>query len=90
MWEDIGITGGRRQGRGWNENKKRGKVQLYINYPELPGGIHVSHHICNRRMALSGINGRRGPWSCEGSMPQYRGIRELESRSGWVSGGIPS
>ena len=20
------------------------------------------------------INGRRGPWSCEGSMPQYRGM----------------
>jgi hypothetical protein len=23
-------------------------------------------------MALSVINGRRGPWFCEGSMPQYR------------------
>jgi hypothetical protein len=20
------------------------------------------------------INGRRGPWSCEGSMPQYKGM----------------
>jgi hypothetical protein len=25
-------------------------------------------------MALLLINGRRGPWSCEGSMPQYRGM----------------
>jgi hypothetical protein len=27
-------------------------------------------------------NGRRGPWSCEGSMPQYRGMPGLGS--GWV------
>jgi len=25
-------------------------------------------------MALSGIIGRRDLWSCEGSMPQYRGM----------------
>jgi hypothetical protein len=25
-------------------------------------------------MALLVINGRRGPWSCEGFMPQYRGM----------------
>jgi hypothetical protein len=25
-------------------------------------------------MAYSVINGKRGPWSCEGSMPQYRGM----------------
>jgi hypothetical protein len=25
-------------------------------------------------MAKSIINGRRGPWSCEGSMPQYMGM----------------
>jgi hypothetical protein len=24
--------------------------------------------------ALSGINGREGPWSCEDLMPQYRGM----------------
>jgi hypothetical protein len=35
-------------------------------------------------MAYSVINGRKGPWSCEGSMPQYRGIPGLGSRSGWV------
>jgi hypothetical protein len=27
-----------------------------------------------QRMTLLGINGRRGPWSCEGSMPQHRGM----------------
>ena len=25
-------------------------------------------------MALSGINGRGGPWFCEGLMPQHRGM----------------
>jgi hypothetical protein len=30
------------------------------------------------------INDRRGPWSCEGSMPQYRGMPGEGSRCGWV------
>ena len=29
-------------------------------------------------------NGRRGPWFCEGLMPQCRGMPEPGSRSGWV------
>ena len=29
-------------------------------------------------------NGRRGPWSCEGSMPQYSGMPGLGNRSGWI------
>jgi hypothetical protein len=33
-----------------------------------------------QRMALPGISVRRGPWSCEGSMPQCRGIREWGGR----------
>jgi hypothetical protein len=28
--------------------------------------------------------GRRGPWSCEGSMPQYRGLSGPGRGSGWV------
>jgi hypothetical protein len=35
-------------------------------------------------MALLDINGRNGPWSCEGSMPQCRGMPGPGSRSGWV------
>jgi hypothetical protein len=35
-------------------------------------------------MVLSDINERRGPWFCEGSMPQYRGTPGQGSRSGWV------
>jgi hypothetical protein len=35
-------------------------------------------------MAKSVINGRIGPWSCEGSMPQYRGIPGPGSGSEWV------
>ena len=31
-----------------------------------------------------GISERGDPWSCEGSMPQYRGMPVQESRSGWV------
>ena len=30
------------------------------------------------------INGRRGPWSCEGSMLQCRGLPGPGSRCGWV------
>jgi hypothetical protein len=30
------------------------------------------------------ISGRRGPWSYEGSMPQYRGMPGPGSGSGWV------
>jgi hypothetical protein len=30
------------------------------------------------------INGRKGPWSCEGSMPQCRGMPGPGSGSGWV------
>ena len=33
---------------------------------------------------MLGINESRGPWSCEGSMPQHRGVPGPESRSGWV------
>jgi hypothetical protein len=28
--------------------------------------------------------GRRGPWYCEDSMPQYKGLPGSESKSGWV------
>jgi hypothetical protein len=30
------------------------------------------------------INGRRDPWSCKGSMPQYRGMPGSGSRRAWV------
>jgi hypothetical protein len=33
---------------------------------------------------LIGHQWRRGTWSCEGFMPQYRGMPGPESRSGWV------
>jgi hypothetical protein len=33
---------------------------------------------------LVGISGRKGPWSCEGSMPQCRGIQGQGGGSGWV------
>jgi hypothetical protein len=35
-------------------------------------------------MALLDMNGRRGPWSYEGSMSQCRGMPGQGSRSGWV------
>jgi hypothetical protein len=37
-----------------------------------------------QRMTLSGINGRRGPWSYEGMMPQFRGMPGQGGGSGWV------
>jgi hypothetical protein len=36
-------------------------------------------------MALWDINERKGPWPCEGSMPQSRGMAGQGSGSGWVS-----
>jgi hypothetical protein len=45
---------------------------------------------CMLTGALSGISGRRGPWSCEGSMPQCRGMPGQRSRSWWVGKGTPS
>jgi hypothetical protein len=42
-------------------------------------------------MALSDINGRRGPWSCEDLMDaQCMGIRGQGGRSRWMGGGTPS
>lgn len=34
---------------------------------------------------MSGISGRVGPWSCEGWLPQDRGMPEQGIRSGWVN-----
>jgi hypothetical protein len=56
--------------------------------PELPGtkpptrdpGLQL-HNKC--RMALSSINRRRGPWSCEGSMPS---VGECHDRKAGVGG----
>ena len=43
-------------------------------------------------MALLGSNGRRSPWSYEGSMPQFRGMLEQRNRSSclseWEVGGL--
>jgi hypothetical protein len=33
---------------------------------------------------MSDINGRRGPWSCEGSMPQCRGMPGWGGRNACV------
>jgi hypothetical protein len=38
-----------------------------------------------QKMASSVINGRRGLWSCEGSMLQCRGMPGPGKRSGWVA-----
>jgi hypothetical protein len=35
-------------------------------------------------VALLVVNGRRGSWSCEGSILLCRGMPGLGSRSGWV------
>jgi hypothetical protein len=37
-----------------------------------------------QRMAKLDISGRRGPWVCEGSMPQCRGMPGPGSGSGWA------
>jgi hypothetical protein len=37
-----------------------------------------------QRMSLLDINARRSPWSCEGLMPQCRGIPGWRRGNGWV------
>jgi hypothetical protein len=37
-----------------------------------------------QRMALMDISGRKGLWSCEGSMPSCRKMSGWEGSSGWV------
>jgi hypothetical protein len=64
--------------------------------PELPGTKPPTKEYTWRdpwlqthmlqRMILSVINGRRGPWFCEGSIAHYRGFPGPGSRSGWVDG----
>jgi hypothetical protein len=38
-----------------------------------------------QRMAYLVFSGRRSPWSCEGSVPQYRGLPGPVNGSGWVT-----
>jgi hypothetical protein len=63
--------------------------------PELPGtklpskeytwrDSWLQPHKQQRMMVLSGIDGRRGPWSYEGLTPQWRGMPEQGGGSGWV------
>jgi hypothetical protein len=62
--------------------------------PELPGtkpptivytwrDPWLQQHM-QQRVALSIVNGRRGPWSCEGSMPQCRVMPGPGSGSRWI------
>jgi hypothetical protein len=37
-----------------------------------------------QRMASLDISEKSGPWSCGGSMFQWRGMPEQEGKSGWV------
>jgi hypothetical protein len=45
----------------------------------------MSRALENTRQLRLFKNLRRGPWSCEGSMPQYRGMPGPGSGSGWVA-----
>jgi len=65
--------------------------------PEFPGNqrVHMDGPVAptpmQQRMALSGINGKRSLWSCEGSMPQCRRMPGQEVRravSEGVGGGV--
>lgn len=50
-------------------------------------GLELSP-ICSRGWALSSINRRRGPWSCEGSMPQCRGMPGQGGGKEWMGGWV--
>jgi hypothetical protein len=52
--------------------------------PQSYQGLSQQLHM-KQRMSLSGINGMRGPWSCEGSCPSVGECQDDESGvSGWV------
>ena len=42
---------------------------------------------CVAEDGLVGISGRRGPWSCEGLMPQCRGMPAQGGEREWLGGG---
>jgi hypothetical protein len=58
---------------------RRHLISLFSLYHKVlglyhqPKSTHMQPHL-RQRMALSGIHGRRCPWSCEGLMPQCRGM----------------
>ena len=60
-----------------------GVIHFSAPIKKTHGGSHGSSSICSRGMALSGINGRRGPWSY--SMPQVGEGQGGEAEvDGWV------
>ena len=48
----------------------------------MVGLMALATHVSEDGLVI--INGRRGPWSCEVSMPQCRGMPGLGSRNRWV------
>lgn len=64
------------------------KHQVKSTHGTTPGS---SSSMCSRRWALLGINGRRDPWSCEGSMTSVGECQGREAGgSVWVCGSSPS
>jgi hypothetical protein len=58
--------------------------------PELPGSKSSTKEYTRRYsrlqpMALWDISERRGPWFCEGWIPQCRGMPGQGSGNGWLS-----
>ena len=74
-------------------NRKNNNINQ-SDTPELPGTKPPTKEYTERdlwlqphmyqRMVLLGINGRKGPCSCEGPMPQCRGMSGQGGRSGWI------
>jgi hypothetical protein len=56
--------------------------------PDLPGTKTTSQRVHMVGLMVPAANvakdGRKGPWSCEGSMPQCRGMSGPGSRCVWV------
>lgn len=57
---------------------------MVVSHHGVSGATHGSSYICSRGWVLSGINERRGPLSCEGLMPQFRGIPGWRGKRKWM------
>jgi hypothetical protein len=59
---------------------QKNSVNLGMKWGES-GRSRVKYDLNSQR---TNVNGRRGPWYCEGSMPQCGGMPGPGSGSGWV------
>ena len=76
--------------RSWPIQMRMLAGNHWAEHRDHNGNGEVRGRIKGADGALSGINEKRGLWSCEGLMPQCRGMLGWWGCSGKVGGGAPS